>query len=191
MTAFGVAAEAAVGTGASVGDGVGVAVGSAVGVAVDMGTAVAIGDEAGAAVGTGVSISDRVGVAVGSVVGVGTEMGTAATTGDAAREASATGVPTTAGPGAVGLGVDTGSGSPQAARTGTTMPRMKQVRTVRMKRIIKGSALRGPRIRGQEGDDYCPPRSHHRPWATCCRANGAVFPSPASGRRPGGGTPQP
>ena len=147
LTPFGVAARAAVGTGVSIGDR-GVAVGSAVGVAAEAGTAVVIGD-AGAAVGTGVLVGVRVGVAAGSADGVAAEVGTAVTIGDAAREASVTGVPTTASPGAIGLGVDTGSASPQAARTGPTIARMKpHIKSVRMKRIIKGSALQGPRIRG-------------------------------------------
>ena len=133
LTASGVAAGAAVGTGVSVGDRAGVA--------------------AGAAVGTGVSVGDGVGVAAGSADGVAAKVGTAVAIGDAAGEASATGVSTTASPGAVGLGVDTGSGSPQAARKGPTIARMKpQAKSVRMKRIISGSAPRGPRIRGQEGD---------------------------------------
>ncbi len=119
---------------------------------------IAFGVAAGAAVRTGVSVGDGVGVAVGSAVGVAAEVGTAVTIGDAVGEGSATGVPTTASPGAVGLGVDAGSGSPQAARTDPTMARMKQVENVRIKRIIKGSALRGPRIRGQEADDHCAPQ---------------------------------
>ncbi len=119
---------------------------------------IAFGVAAEAAVGTGVSVGDCVGVAAGSTVGVAAEVGTALTIGDAAREASVTGVPTTASPGPAGLGVDTGSGSPQPARTDPTIASMKQVKRVRMKRIIKGSALRGPRISGQEGDDHCAPQ---------------------------------
>ncbi len=149
LTASGVAAGAAVGTGVSVGDRVGVAVGSVVGVAAEMESGVAIADAAGAAIGTGMSVGDGVGVFVGLAVGVAGEAETAATIGDAAGEAPATGVPTTAGPEAVGLGVDTGSSSPQAARTGPTIARMKpQVKSIRMERIIEGSALRGPRIMG-------------------------------------------
>ena len=162
LIAFGVAAGAAVGTGASVGDCVGVAVGSAVGVAAEVGTAVAIGDAAGGAVGTGASVGDCVGV--GSAVAVVAEVGTAVPIGDEAGAASATGVPATTSPAAVGLGADTGSGSPQAARAGPAIARMKpQAKSARMKRIIKGSALRGPRIRGQEGDDYCPPQEPPSP----------------------------
>ena len=113
----------------------------------------AFGVAVGAAVETGVSVGERVGVAVGPAVGVAAEAGTAVAVGDAAGAASATGVPTTASPVAVGLGVDTGSGSPQAARSGPTIARIKpQAKSVRMNRIITGFALRGPRIRGQEGD---------------------------------------
>ena len=97
---------------------------------------IAFGVAAGAAVGTGMSVGDRVGVAVGSAVGVAAELGTALTIGDAAGEATATRVPTTASPGAIGFGVDTGSGSPQATRTGPTIARMKpQVKSVRMNEL--------------------------------------------------------
>ena len=112
----------------------------------------AFGVVAGAAVGTGVSVGDRVGVAMGSAVGVAAEVGAAAAIGDAAGEASATGVPTTASPVAVGLRVDGCSGAPQAARTDPTIAKMKpQAKSVRMKPIIKGSALRGPRSRDRKG----------------------------------------
>ena len=130
LTAFGVAAGAAVGTGVSVGDRAGVAGGAAVG------TGVSVGDRAGAAggaaVGTGVSVGDRVDVAVGPIVGVAAGVGTAVAIGDEAGAASPTGVPATTSPGAVGLGADTGSGSPQAARRAPTIARMKpQAKSVR------------------------------------------------------------
>ena len=97
---------------------------------------IAFGVAAGAAVRTGMSVGDRVSVAVGSVDRVAVELGTALTIGDAAGEASATRVPTTASPGAIGLGVDTGSGSPQATRMGPTIARMKpQVKSVRMNEL--------------------------------------------------------
>ena len=92
---------------------------------------------AGPAVGTGVLAGDLVGVAVGSVVGVAVEVGTAVAIGDAVGEAFATGVPATESPGAVGLGMDTGSGSPQAASEAPTIARIRpRAKSVRMKRII-------------------------------------------------------